>query len=183
MSDSSSGLWFVLAAVGVGIVLRLRLSRGARVPRPSAKNAVEPIASTQKASASESHTVILGDGGLMIDRRAEMVEAEGARFICSGCVGFFPMKQVHVIPTFNDSISSYVTSFRCDGCWKPSLAETLEHFTGHLQTPANRAAFFDFFKRHGVFVQPQEIEDPAAAKVIGVNLLHQVETGAIVLNL
>jgi len=40
-----------------------------------------------------------------------------------------PAGQIHVIPFFNAQVSDYVTTFRCEKCWLPSLDQTRRELT------------------------------------------------------
>jgi hypothetical protein len=51
-------------------------------------------------------------------------DREERQIFCSGCLQVFSESLVHVIPYFNSSVTGYVTTYRCEQCWLPSLEET-----------------------------------------------------------
>jgi hypothetical protein len=92
---------------------------------------------------------------------ADDPEDEGERQVfCSGCLQVFPESLVHVIPYFNDSVTAYVTTYRCGECWIPSLEETRSRLAS-TQDEAEIMSAGDFFHRHGVYVLEFMRGDPA----------------------
>jgi hypothetical protein len=49
---------------------------------------------------------------------------EERQVVCSACVQMLPESLIHVIPGFNTNAGGYVTTYRCESCWLPSLLET-----------------------------------------------------------
>ena len=49
---------------------------------------------------------------------------EERQIFCSACFQVVPEFLIHVLPHFNDHVSEYVTSYRCERCWSQSLDET-----------------------------------------------------------
>lgn len=77
-------------------------------------------------AASASVLVVPGIGSIPVASPSEMQHAE---FLCSRCFKPRAHAQIHVIPTPRDG--RYITSYRCDTCWKASLAETRTHYAAH----------------------------------------------------
>jgi hypothetical protein len=84
---------------------------------------------------------------------------EQRQIVCSGCLRVVPESDVHVIPYFNSDAQGYVTTYRCEQCWLPSLEETSTQFatTGDEAVIASAAAFFE---RHGIFLHEARRGDP-----------------------
>ncbi|HTX67167.1 MAG TPA: hypothetical protein VMD31_15455 [Opitutaceae bacterium] len=70
-----------------------------------------------------------------------------ATYICSGCLTQHPRARIHVLPTWNEHVADFVTSFRCDRCWQEALAWT--RLKAAVLTPATREQFCQFLERHG----------------------------------
>jgi hypothetical protein len=90
----------------------------------------------------------------------ESEDDEERQVFCSGCLQVFPESQIHLIPYFNDSVNGYVTTYRCEQCWKPALDETRTR----LASTKDEAEIFSagaFFQRHGVYILEFLRGDPA----------------------
>jgi hypothetical protein len=63
----------------------------------------------------------------------EVVEtiAPDSEFLCSKCYKTYPVANVHVVPTYNDSLRRYVGSYRCNDDWKTAITETRLRFLSH----------------------------------------------------
>jgi hypothetical protein len=86
---------------------------------------------------------------------------EEREVVCSGCLQVFPESLIHVIPYFNSSVNAYVTTYRCQQCWMPSLEETRTRLAS-TQDAAEIASVGTFFQRHGVYVHEFMRGDPPA---------------------
>ena len=84
---------------------------------------------------------------------------EPRQVVCSGCLRVVPESDVHVIPYFNSDAQGYVTTYRCEQCWLPSLEETSTQLatTGDEALIASAVAFFE---RHGIFLHEARRGDP-----------------------
>jgi hypothetical protein len=91
---------------------------------------------------------------------AEEDDEEERQVFCSGCLQVFSESLVHVIPYFNDSVTAYVTTYRCGECWIPSLEETRSRLAS-TKDEAEIMSAGDFFHRHGVYVLEFMRGDPA----------------------
>lgn len=106
-----------------------------------------------------------------------------ASVVCSGCFQIASGPEAHVIPWFNDSVNDYLTTYRCEICWKASLEETRERVRAHHQDSRELSLFFEFFKRHGVVVLEHERGDPPDRQLpLALALLDQIEQRKLILN-
>ena len=96
---------------------------------------------------------------------------EERQVLCSACLQVFPESAIHVIPWFNDSAGGYVTTYRCEGCWLPSLAETRARLST-TQDDAEIASAAEFFERYGYFIHEYRRGDPM--EIVGHILLHML---------
>jgi hypothetical protein len=81
----------------------------------------------------------------------EATEPDERQFACSRCFAIVAESGIHVVPTFNESIGGYVTSFRCDACWQPSLDETASRIAA-AENDDEIASLCTFLERHGIFL-------------------------------
>jgi hypothetical protein len=90
---------------------------------------------------------------------ARTSEREERRFACSRCFSIVPESGIHVVPAFNDAVGEYVTSYRCEQCWLPSLDETAARIV-ETEDEAEIASLCAFLERHGIFVFEYRRGDP-----------------------
>jgi len=169
-----SSVWIFVGAVGFGAVLGFTAC--SRRPADDADH-------TRFRPPTELHTVSLTDGGIAIDPQPRAVtadEATGSEYMCSSCYKAFSQAHIHVIPWFNDSLSDYVTTFRCDDDWLSSLDETRAHFLASVEHPEDRARFVAFFARHQL--SGLDASDAAALRSDGLALLDKIRAKQIVLS-
>jgi hypothetical protein len=85
----------------------------------------------------------------------------GRQIVCSGCLRVFPESLINVIPYYNDDAGEFVTTYRCEQCWLPSLDETRARLssTEEENEIISAATFFD---RHGVILHEFRRGDPVA---------------------
>jgi hypothetical protein len=88
-------------------------------------------------------------------------EPEERQIFCSGCLQVFSESLVHVIPHFNSSVAAYVTTYRCEQCWIPSLEETRSRLAS-TQDEAEVVSAGGFFQRHGVHIHEFMRGDPVS---------------------
>jgi hypothetical protein len=86
---------------------------------------------------------------------------ENRQILCSGCLQAFSESLVHVIPYFNSDVNEYVTTYRCEQCWRPALEETRTRLAS-TQDEAEIASAATFFQRHGVHIHEFMRSDPAS---------------------
>jgi hypothetical protein len=72
-------------------------------------------------------------------------------FLCSRCFQVFPEKLIQVIPHFNDDAMAYVTTYRCETCWLPSLEQTRTRLAKTEDWP-ELLSLIDCLERHAVFL-------------------------------
>jgi hypothetical protein len=84
---------------------------------------------------------------------------EERQVVCPACLKVFPEYLVHVIPYYNSVAEEYVTTYRCEECWLPALAETRARLES-TEDEAKIASAAAFFERHGVFLHEFRRGDP-----------------------
>src|SRR5580692_8083141 len=103
--------------------------------------------------------------------------------VCSACFQVVAEPLVHVIPTYNTDVGRFVTTFRCEQCWLPSLEET----RARLEATADEAEIASvavFFENHGVLVHEFHRGDPApVVRKILVQMMDMLRSGTIRLSI
>jgi len=169
-----SWTWIVVGTVVVGAVLVFAVS--GRRPADDADH-------TRFRPPTEGYSVSLTDGGVTVDPEPKILtagEAAGSEYLCSKCLKLFPQAHIHVIPSFDDSMANYITTFRCDDDWLSSLDETRAHFLASVEHPQDRARFVAFFERHKL--SGLDASDPAVLRRDGLVLLDKIRARQIVLS-
>jgi hypothetical protein len=92
----------------------------------------------------------------------EPEDGEERQVCCSGCLQIFPESLIHVIPYFNDSVAGYVTTYRCEQCWIPSIEETRTRLAD-TKNDAEIISAAAFFQRHGIYIHEFLRGDPPSA--------------------
>jgi hypothetical protein len=87
---------------------------------------------------------------------------EQRQLLCSRCFQLFPEELIHVIPHFNDDARAYVTTYRCETCWLPSLEQTRTRLA-KTEDWAELVSLIDCLERHGVFLFEYRRGDPLPA--------------------
>ena len=108
---------------------------------------------------------------------------EERQVLCSACLEVYPESTIHVIPWFNDSAEAYVTTYRCERCWLPSLADTSARLS---DTPDDDeiASAAEFFERYGYFIHEYRRGDPMeTVRQILLHMLGMMERGDIRLSM
>ena len=90
-------------------------------------------------------------GGTCVTSAEEPEDSDERQILCSGCLQVFPESLVHVIPYFNSTVNAYVTTYRCEQCWIPSLEETRTRLAS-TQNEAEILSAGAFFQGHGVYI-------------------------------
>lgn len=89
-------------------------------------------------------------------------ENQGERqIVCSACLQVVREYLIHVIPYYNGDVGRYVTTYRCERCWLPSLDET----RARLELTVDEteiASAVEFFEQHGVILHEFRRGDPIA---------------------
>ncbi len=99
---------------------------------------------------------------------------------CSGCLRLVSERLVHVIPYFNNDVRGYVTTYRCEQCWRTSLAETrlrLENTKDEIELESAVTVF----ERQGVILHDEfKRGDPAPVirKMLS-RMLDLLESGTV----
>jgi hypothetical protein len=92
--------------------------------------------------------------------------------VCSACLQVVPESLIHVIPYYNDCVGQYVTTYRCERCWVPSLEETCARLE-RTEHETEIASAVQFFERHGVILHEFRRGDPMA--VVRPMLLRMID--------
>ena len=82
--------------------------------------------------------------------------------VCSACLQVVAEPLIHVIPAYNADLSRFVTTYRCETCWLPSLEETRTRLAG-TEDWAEMLSLIDCLERHGVFLFEYRRGDPMPA--------------------
>jgi hypothetical protein len=93
-------------------------------------------------------------------RMATPEDPDERQVVCSACLQVVAEPLIHVIPAYNADVSRFVTTYRCEACWLPSLEET-EARLKTTEDAAEIASVAEFFENHGVFVHEFRRGDPA----------------------
>jgi hypothetical protein len=105
----------------------------------------------------------------------------GRRAMCSACGGVISERGTTVVPSWNDELRDYVTTFRCRGC----LAATLDAVRARLIDPARPdevARVCEFFKRHGIFVHEYLRGDPIdVVRPLALHMVDLIGRGAMII--
>ena len=88
-------------------------------------------------------------------------QPEEMQALCSACYQSVPVARTHLIPHFNEVLASYVTTYRCDGCWLKSVDETRDKL--RTDGPTDLASCALFFERYGVPIAESRRGDPPEA--------------------
>jgi diadenosine tetraphosphate (Ap4A) HIT family hydrolase len=94
------------------------------------------------------------------------------QFVCSHRFTIVPESHVHVVPGFNETLRAYVTSYRCDECWLPTLDETASRLAAS-DDEEEIASICVFLERYGTFILEARRGDPLP--VIKQILLRTIE--------
>ena len=86
-------------------------------------------------------------------------EPEDRQIVCSRCFRIVPESLIHVLPHFNGDVGGYVTTYRCETCWLPSLDETRARIA-KTEDGAEISSLIGCFERHGVFLHEFRRGDP-----------------------
>jgi hypothetical protein len=106
-------------------------------------------------------------------------EHEERQFVCSRCFAIVPESHVHVVPGFNETLGTYVTSYRCEKCWLATLDETAARLTTS-EDAEEIASLCVFLERYGVIVFEFRRGDPLpVVKQILLQTIAVMKSGAI----
>jgi hypothetical protein len=102
-------------------------------------------------------------------------------YVCSGCFSEHPRSHIHVLPTWNEYLQDFVTTFRCDKCWTDSLAWT--QLKAVVLTEDTREKFCLFLDGHdcaeeAAIIRHASLED--AGRQVGI-ILDCIASGSLYL--
>jgi hypothetical protein len=110
------------------------------------------------------------------------MKSEERQILCSGCLQLTQESSIHVIPTYNSNVAGYVTSYRCEQCWQPSLEETRSRIIS-TEDWAEVESLAMLFERHSVFLHEFRRRDPiAVVRTLLDRMLGLVGSGTIKLS-
>jgi hypothetical protein len=109
--------------------------------------------------------------------------SEERQVLCSACLQIVPEYLARVIPYYNCVAEVYVTTYRCEECWLPALAETRARLES-TEDGAEIASAVAFFERHGVFLYEFYRGDPlSVVRKMLVRVIDQLQSAAIRLSI
>jgi hypothetical protein len=112
----------------------------------------------------------------------EETESEERQILCSRCLQVMPESSIRVIPCYNSHVGGYVTSYRCEQCWRASLQETHSRLQS-TEDVAEIESLALLFERHRVFLHEFRRGDPiAVVRTLLDRMLDLVESGTIKLS-
>jgi len=102
---------------------------------------------------------------------------EEYKALCSACFESVPVPKTHVIPSYNDVLQMYVTTYRCETCWLTTLDATRDRLSA-CEDAAEVATCAEFFERYKVRVMEHRRKDPLpAVKAKLLQLLAELRAG------
>ena len=104
-------------------------------------------------------------------------EDDEVKAICSACMEPFDVEDVRVIPSYNDFLRNYVTTYRCEKCWEDTFNKTR---TRLASTALDREilSMIEFFERYHIFIK--EYREGASKRVVKdllLKLLDRLKSG------
>jgi hypothetical protein len=103
--------------------------------------------------------------------------------VCSACFQLVAESFIHVIPYYNADAGRYVTTYRCEECWLPSLDETRARLE-RTEDEAEIASAAAFFESHGVFLHEYRRGDPVpVVRKLLVQMIDLLQSAAIRLSI
>ena len=105
---------------------------------------------------------------------------ESYNLLCSACHTPCSADQAHVVPGWNPAVRRVWTTYRCDNCWRESLAALREAVTSDAEVGPS---FCDFLSRRGYGKDAETIRAAPAAlqQTYLLRLIDAIETGQLVL--
>ena len=100
--------------------------------------------------------------------------------MCSGCHTPTINTEAHVIPYWNKTVQSILTTYRCNNCWLSALAETREAVQSGEMEPL--LTFCDFLERQGFATDAENLRNGSVAEMRAtlLALLEATENGRAV---
>lgn len=100
---------------------------------------------------------------------------------CSECMQVLALADLRILPWWNETCESFVTTARCAACWAKAIGETEARLRN--ATAETRDEFCGFFARYGATAQVADLLDRTPSDAAGpmLHLLAQIDSGAIVL--
>jgi len=78
-----------------------------------------------------------------------------ASFLCSKCYKTYPVSELHVVPTFDETTGRYVGGYRCKNDWRNTIAETRQQSAAYKPPDESAAvvavgSFLEVFRNRGL---------------------------------
>jgi hypothetical protein len=110
-------------------------------------------------------------------------EPEERQVVCSACFEVVAESFIHVIPYYNADVGRYVTTYRCEECWLPSLEQTRARLE-RTEDETEIATAAAFFESHGVFLHEHRRGDPLPViRKLLVQMIDLLRSGAVRLSI
>ena len=110
-------------------------------------------------------------------------DQEAHQVVCSACFQVMAEHLIHVIPAYNRDLGRFVTTFRCEACWLPSLEETRARLEA-TEDESEIASAAAVFEGHNVFVHEFRRGDPVpVVRNILVQMIDLLRSGIIHLSI
>ena len=90
-------------------------------------------------------------------------------------------EEMGVLPCWNDTAEAFLTSYRCNACWQPSLDDTRMRMAAPTEEMRGRFLFFLRSHAQAVLAAAYEAATGAAAARIADDFLYDVEQNPKVL--
>ena len=108
---------------------------------------------------------------------------EARQVVCSACFQVVAEHLIHVIPAYNTDAGQFVTTFRCEACWLPSLDDTQARLEA-TEDATEIASAATVFENHNAFVHEFRRGDPLpAVRRILVHLVGMLRSGTLRLSI
>ena len=102
-------------------------------------------------------------------------------FLCSMCFEQKLFGEMGVLPFWNDTAEAFLTSYRCNACWQPSLDDTRMRLSAPTEAARERFLFFLRSHSQNVLAAAYEAATEAMAARIADDFLYDVEQNPKVL--
>lgn len=113
----------------------------------------------------------------MTDDPREDTVPEHYFLMCSGCHTPTINTEAHVIPYWNATVQSILTTYRCNNCWLPALAETRAAVQSGQMEPL--LTFCDFLSRQGFSTDAEKLRNgvPDETRATLLSIIEATEDG------
>ena len=104
------------------------------------------------------------------------------QLLCSKCFASGPESQFRILPWFNEELADYVETFRCEGCFQDSMAETIARVANGGQTDVDGVGAF--LQNHQIVVHEwKRGDDVDVVRPLMVHVLRSIANGTMKIQL